>query len=337
MFATPEPLKKPDHLPEDNWAAIAAEEGRLHQSVESEDPAAIIGCLKSLVESVARVTKDLAGEPADVNASFDATVNRAHDLLRRQPGIDLTNDNDFSRVASQACKIASSLGTIRNAYGTGHGRARPPAVLDEMVHLSLDGGLMWVRWALRRLGPFTLGRPGPLIEDLHGGWFTSGSLAMRLQAADLPSLDPVHQRAVGVAVGQRVARDTFVVRWDGLDPARTSSELSPWTADYRQGVATGLLQDGDGQWTLAPRFVQWAVEVLEAVPDNSEWLEATVPAIVASTNRGLLSGDDAAEARATVARQATSRPEEEQSLWTSLAEHLGPPRGPAPHHQAVDS
>lgn len=117
----------------------------------------------------------------------------------------------------------------------------------EEVDLALDGALTWVRWALRRIGLFAEGRPDELILDLIGSdtesqvSFTRGLLARRLAAADLPRQPERYQRALGVAVGQRSAGNTFVVIADGFTPAVESDDLDAWPSQYRVGLAYGRL------------------------------------------------------------------------------------------------
>lgn len=269
----PTSLKRPRHLPDEHWNAISSEHQRVIDALNVDDASALLGSLKSLVESVARVVLDIAGEPAESNASFESTLNRAHDLIVGQRSLDLADNRPFALMASQAKKMAANLGNVRNEFGTGHGRARVPIIKDEMVSLSASGTYIWVEWAIRRLDPFTAGRPGPLIDDLRHATFTRGSLAERLESASLSTLEPHHQRALGVAVGQRVMSGTFVVQWDGLDPAMDSSELEPWTKDYRVGLATGLLEDADGRTTITPPALEMALHVLRPVDDWTEWLE----------------------------------------------------------------
>jgi len=323
----PPPLIRPEHLPQEHWTAIGAEERRLHQAIEVEDKAAIIGSLKSLAESVARVVLDLAGEPAESNANFDGTITRAHNLLCAQPGQDLANDPPFSTMTSQARKMTANLGIIRNEFGTGHGRARSPRVLGEMVLLSIDGAMVWVRWALRRLGPFISGRPGPLIDDLVGGTvFTAGALTARLRATNLPGLEDQHQKAVGVAVGQRVMQGTFVVRWDGLDPCLASDSLDPWTAGYRRGLAVGLLEDVDARLTATPQSLEWALSVMDPIEENAEWLGGMVDTMTTATPAGGLSTDwgESNAAYEMVLGRATIRPEGERPHLMRLAAHVKP-------------
>lgn len=258
-------ITRPDYLSSDHWACVDREASRLARSLDAGDASQALSDIKCLVESVARITLDIAGTPADPNGSFDGMVNQAHNLLSGQPGRELANQAPFGRIAVQASKIARNLGDVRNEFGGGHGRARTPDLRDEMVNLALDGGLLWTRWALRRLGYFSEGRPDPLISDLivHPQTFRSGDLARRLLAANVPALETRHQRSIGVAVGQRVMRQTFVVRRDGLDPCLESGELTPWTRDYRIGVAYGLWFDPDDQLTLTALSVKEALQVLE--------------------------------------------------------------------------
>lgn len=286
----PAGLKRPRHLPDDHWVAISAEHRRVQDALDVDDASAFIGSLKSLVESVARVVLDVAGEPAESNASFEGTLNRAHDLIVGQKGFDLADNRPFALMASQAKKMAANLGNVRNEFGTGHGRAGIPLIKDEMVSLSASGTYIWVEWAIRRLDPFTAGRPVPLIDDLRHATFTKGSLAHRLDAANLPNLEPHHQRALGVAVGQRVTSGTFVVQWDGLDPAIATSELEPWTRDYRLGLATGLLEGVDARPTLTSRSFELALEALAPVEDWTGWLDELV-STMESTSRQHLPND----------------------------------------------
>lgn len=272
---------------------------------------------------------DIAGTPADPNASFDSTVNRAHTLLAGQPGHDLANEPDFARMAAQARRMACSLGTIRNQYGAGHGRARQPRIRDEMVDLALDGGFIWARWALRRLGMFSEGRPDALIRDLVDvpQTFYSGTLRRRLEAANLPELEERHQRSLGIAVGQRCMRQTFVVRWDGLDPALESDDLNVWPAAYRFGLAQGLWFDPDEIPTATPQSIRDGLTVMDPIPDCADELADLVGRIVASTEPGL-----PGEVSAEVATSATFvrdrirlRPPAEQPALARLADHIERP------------
>lgn len=280
------------------------------------------------MESVSRIVLDLDGNPADPNSSFDTVVNRAHNLLAGQPGHELANDSPFSTLASQARKIASNLGAIRNQYGAGHGRARTPSLNDEMLTLALDGGLLWTRWALRRVGYFAMGRPSALINDLIGEQqtFYSGLLKERLRAANLTGLEPRHQRSIGVAVGQRAMRQTFVVRWDGVDPCLQSDDLLEWPRDYRLGVAFGLWFDPEDRLTLTPQSVQDGLSMLDPVPDAAEDLASMIDRIVSSRRPGGLTDDwnTNYNVRQFVEGRIPLRPAAEKPALMELALNLDP-------------
>ncbi|WP_344870840.1 hypothetical protein [Allokutzneria multivorans] len=325
-------ITRPDYLADDHWRCVEHEANRLRRSLDAGDGSQALSDIKCVVESIARIVLDIEGTPADPNIPFDTVVNRAHQLLAGQPGRELANTSVFGQVATQASKIARNLGQIRNEFGGGHGRARTPDLRDEMVSLALDAGLLWSRWALRRLGYFSEGRPTNLINDLvtQPQNFHAGLLARRLQAANLPAIEARHQRAIGVAVGQRVMRETFVVRWDGLEPCLASDDLNTWPRDYRIGLAYGLWFAPDDRVTLMPQSLREALKVLEPVADCAddltEWVDriirATVPGGFAST-----SWQENFSAARFVENHLALRPPEERPALAALANHLepGPP------------
>jgi hypothetical protein len=277
---------------------------------------------------ISRIVLEIDGTPSAPNTAFDTVVTQAHTLLTGQPGHELANQSTFGQLATQASKIARNLGNIRNEFGGGHGRARTPDLRDEMVALALDGGLLWSRWALRRLGYFAEGRPTSLINDLvvTPQTFYAGTLQRRLLAANLPALDPRHQRSIGVAVGQRVMRETFVVRRDGLEPCLESDDLSTWPRDYRIGLAYGLWFDPAGGLTLTTRSLEDALRVLEPVPDGATDLADWVARIVERRFPGGLGDDFTASLAAEqfVRRWITFRPADEHPALAALAENIKP-------------
>ncbi|MFV9454698.1 hypothetical protein ACNJ7E_14780 [Rhodococcus sp. NM-2] len=321
-------IERPEHLPEDHWACIAREADRLGRSLDAGDVSQALSDIKCLVESISRVVLDIDGTPADPRADFDTLVNRAHTLLAGQPGHQLANTSLFGDLATQASKIARNLAKIRNAYGGGHGRSRTPEVNAEMLILALDGGLLWARWALRRIGYFAIGRPTVLIDDLvvQSKVFRAGDLQKRLLAANLSSLEPHHQRSIGVAVGQRVMRGTFVVRGDGLDPCLASDDLNTWPRDYRIGLAYGLWFDPDNRLTLTSQSLKDALQVLEPVPDCmteiEEWVARIKSEPVPSSLAAPWSVSHAAaeDIRSRIPRRSA----EEGAALAALADHLNP-------------
>jgi hypothetical protein len=251
-------------------------------------------------------------------------------LLAGQPGHELANQSPFGAIAMQACKIAKSLREIRNEYGGGHGRARLPDLTDEMVALALDGGLMWSRWALRRIGYFSEGRPIPLINDLTTGTiFRSGDLKRRLLASNLSKTEPRHQRSIGVAVGQRAMQGTFVVQRDGVESCLDSDDLVVWPREYRVGLAYGLWFDLNERATLSFGSIKTVFAVLEPVPDCSadliEWIERIIKLPLAEEFANDWNAKYNSELFLKNLRQL--RPNEERPLLLKLAKHVepGPP------------
>lgn len=278
-------IDRPPYIRDHHWAAISTELARLHRSLAAGDGSQALSDIKCMIESVARIVLDINATPADPNAAFDSLVSQAHSVLKGQPGYELANQSVFGDLATQASKIARNLGNIRNQFGGGHGRARTPTLTDEMVRLALDGGLLWTRWALRRLGYFTEGRPNALIEDLAGtpsAVFRSGDLRRRLLSANLPNLPPAEQRAIGIAVGQRAARGTFVVHHDGVESCMNSDDLATWPGDYRLGLVYGLWFDCTGTVTMTPESAQEAIAILDPIPDCSAELADWVQRIAAA-------------------------------------------------------
>lgn len=323
-------VERPPYLRDRYWAAISIEFNRLERSMGADDNAQVLSDIKCIVECVAKIAMEINGTPAGSNASFDSVVNEAHSLLKGQAGgVELANESVLGQMATQASKIARNLGDIRNGFGGGHGRAHVPRVPEEMVRLALDGGLLWVRWALRRLGYFTEGRPDALIEDLAGDTpavFYSGDLRRRLEAANLVSLEPQHQRAIGVAVGQRAARGTFVVHRDGVEPCLKSDNLVAWPREYRLGLVNGLWFDNDGNVTMTAASVRDALLVLDPLADCAVELDAWVNHISrAFEGRPTPAWDrDACDVSQWIGARVRERPEEERAALSSLADLVSP-------------
>jgi hypothetical protein len=322
-------IARPDYLAEDHWACIEREADRLWRSLAAGDGSQALSDIKCLIEAISRIVLDIDGTPAAPSTGFETVVAQAHTLLTGQPGHQLANKSPFGQLATQASKIVKNLGGIRNEFGGGHGRARTPDLQDEMVALALDGGLLWARWALRRLGYFSEGRPTSLINDLivTGETFYAGTLERRLLAANLPTVEPRHQRSIGVAVGQRVMRGTFVVRRDGLEPCLASDDLNTWPRDYRLGLAYGLWFDPAGGLTLTTRSIEEALRVLEPVPDCADDLAEWVTRIGGLRIPDGLNDDDylaSLTAAEFVVRWMSFRPAAEQQALAALAANVKP-------------
>lgn len=155
-------IQRPEHLAASYWNCITVEAERLQRSLQAQDASQALSDIKCLVESVSKIVLDINGTPPGKNDDLGKNLAAAHKLLANQPGRELvSNTRPFGDMANQSMKLALNLAEIRNNYGGGHGRYRAPDMADEMLHMALDGGLMWTRWALRRIGYFAEGRPPP--------------------------------------------------------------------------------------------------------------------------------------------------------------------------------
>lgn len=264
-------LPLPGAIPQEQGDAIRAEIERVARALEHDDKQQALGALKDLVESIARSVKELNGEPVGGGEKAASVTKSAHELLRTQPGPGLSHDSRPAQIASSALKIAEKIPEVRNAAGTGHGRAAVPVVTADELTLMLDGALMWSRWALRRLDAFCLGRPTQLIEDLQESTWTRGKLAARLAATDLT--DDVVAATVGVAVGRRAAGGTFTVYEDGINTPADSEDLEVWPKAYRWAAARTLLFDTAGNATLRAGHLADAIQLIRPALDGEAWRE----------------------------------------------------------------
>ena len=130
-------------------------------------------------------------------------------------------------------------------HRTGHGRAVVHPVTDEGLEASVHGALIWVRWVLARLDTVLLGAVVPLVRDLGSSIFRGGDLTERLAAAGLNNLEEDDQRSLGLAVGRRAARETYNVRFEGIDAI--ADDAGAWPDAYREGIVQGLFVNEDGQ------------------------------------------------------------------------------------------
>lgn len=251
-------LEQPSALSDGQWNAVREHEERLRRSLEQRDHAQAVGSAKELCETIARLVAEVRGETF-VGNDYGSLVSFAHGVLQRQPGVGVATDGVTRDMAQGVKTLATQLGLLRNALGTGHGQSRAPSTLEEHAVLASEAALLWARWALRRLDELIVGRPAELVRDLSGaGTFGRGDLARRLEAADIPQLAEGEAHRLGVAIGQRTARNTFMVAIEGVDGPLAGDV--PWPTAYRRGVLEGLVVDADGRVSFRSedhdRFVQ---------------------------------------------------------------------------------
>jgi hypothetical protein len=134
-------LNRPVGVDPQSWTAIESNRDRLKEALHGTDRSLVLGRAKEFAESVARVVIIERGEVAPSSCDFPQLVDSAHAVLKRQPGTDLSNDSELRILVQSAMKIVKNVGTIRNSFGSGHGRAREPLVAQEMVDGRSDDAL----------------------------------------------------------------------------------------------------------------------------------------------------------------------------------------------------
>lgn len=255
-------LTRPKHLPDEQWAAIDACRERLTGALEDEDRPAVLGAAKELVESVARSVLHITGTTLASGADYGQVVSSAHKSLNMHPG-SITNP-DVRAIAQSAQTIATTLGTVRNAAGTGHGRALVPAIDDPSLQVSVDAALLWSRWALGVLGPLLEGVASTVIQAVQAATrqVTLSDLFEKTKVAEQAEQD---QRAIGVAFGQRAAGgfgNAWVV---GVRPVVDDPQLRNWPAAYRLGLIEGMVIDILGDIQLRSTMIEAIVAIAEPV------------------------------------------------------------------------
>jgi hypothetical protein len=250
-------------------------------------------------------------------------VNAAHKALEFQPGEGVATDVQIRKIAQSLKTLVLSLVEIRNLLGTGHGRAAPTPTTPEHAQITRDAARLWTTWALRRLEPYIVGNVTALVRDLDGSIFTKGALANRLKAANLDQLTEDDQRRVGLAVGSRSARGTFVVAEDGVDAANPDNPKS-WPPAYIEGVVMGLFFDANGYVDLG-EWPRWAMRQLARLTagsrDGLEQLRRLDDRLTRAVDSERVVSDS--EKRTEAAREASAAAAEtSDSATTAVWEHI---------------
>ncbi|MEU4607539.1 abortive infection family protein [Kribbella sp. NPDC023972] len=224
-----------------------------------------MGKSKELVETVAKVAAAATGATVADSIDFKPLVKEAQKSLKRQPGSDLSQDQDLRAMAQAAQTLATSLAPIRNAYGTGHGRARIPDVVEEMATLCLESALVWCRWALRRLGHLLADYPNDLIAAVQTGTSRT-ALKKKFDAAALAQQPVEVQRRIGVVFGQQSAGGFGNATEVGVEPA-VEGGRDDYPIDYRLGLLEGMLLTAGGAIGLTDSYAPWFVSLLASLPE----------------------------------------------------------------------
>ena len=135
-------------------AAIQEQLNRV-QRVLFEDPPAAIGSAKELIESTAKTVLRERGLPVNEKDDVPALATQAQIALGLHPS-SVTPGPDSSdavkKILGAMITTATSLGELRNKYGTGHGRAGPRVGLGiRHAHLAVNASITWCQLMLDTL------------------------------------------------------------------------------------------------------------------------------------------------------------------------------------------
>ncbi|WP_405933627.1 abortive infection family protein [Streptomyces sp. NBC_00827] len=311
-----EPLPRAEGLQHDQWRAIEDAYGRLAAAVAADDRPLVVGSAKELVECVARVTLVAYGRVVADGDEYTKVLASAHQIIEHVIGPNIPGNHPLRQIPNYAQKMAIQLRELRNRYGTGHGRATIHDITNEVVDASVHAALVWVRWALTRLQTVLLGAIGPLVNDLHRGTFSKGDLAARLEAANIPRLDEAEQHRLGVAVGQRAARETFNVRLEGIRACTDAPQR--WPDDYREGVVQGLFVNDDGQAdAYAAASADCAAELLQH-HSAPETVLTRLSDVLESASWSLRFQQDHSDIISAMKQALRKMPEEAKPAWNTI-------------------
>lgn len=318
VWSIPRPLE----LNREAWKAISDAADRLTGAIQRDDIPAVIGSAKEMCETIARVILAQRGPSVGSNVSYGDLITMAHRAIERQPGEGVAADEDVRKIAQCAKTIVVSLGPLRNQRGTGHGRAEPPDVEVEHACIAGDAAFLWGRWALRRLGHYMLGDVSVLVNKLTDDTFRRGVLAERLRAVDLPRRTADEARLLGVSVGQRAVRETFLVQAEGVEAAIAAPDR--WTPTYRGGVIEGLLFSADGTVTSSPWAVDSAARLLALQPDAVAVIERleNLAVTAAWTAPAVGSPPSLDEVTEAIRRAAQRLPADLRIPWSHIADSI---------------
>ena len=314
-------LKQPEHLDNDTWAAVEEHRQRLVRALRDSDRPLALGSAKDLVESVGRAVADGKGLVVPSDADFSAVVNAAHTALQRQPGPDVSMSAGVRHISASMKRMVVGIRDVRNEVGTGHGRAEVYRIQDEMVSVVVESTMVWVRWALRRLEHILIGEADELIRELRDEVVYRDSLQRHLEAVEMPNQAPEVQHAIGVAFGQRTARNTGNALTVGVEPAVASDDLAAWPPAYRFGIVEGLVIDRWGYRSAPRRWVPTIVSVLQPIPpkEATAGIDAIVGKLAQSNYpNGQYPAEELDELRGEMSAEAERLPAGAREAWGRL-------------------
>lgn len=104
----------------------------------TDDPGALIGTSKDLLESVAKFVLEEVGMPPTGREDFPQLLHLARErlgLLPKDVDVTLPGGKAIRSILQASYQIADQVNALRHVQGTGHGRTLPTGVTPEMALL----------------------------------------------------------------------------------------------------------------------------------------------------------------------------------------------------------
>lgn len=126
---------------------------RIQRAQRDDDAAQLLGSIKELLESTAKVVLERTGKatpqrfPALMTAAFEAL--HIHPKANASTGTPL--QEPVRKILGGAVQIVLGIDELRNTHGTGHGRAERRALSSRHAQLAVDAGLTVARLLLNTL------------------------------------------------------------------------------------------------------------------------------------------------------------------------------------------
>jgi hypothetical protein len=110
-----------------------------------DDPAGVVGAVKELIEATAKTVLNEMAQSIPPNADLPALVGAAQKALGLTPSGTGSVDSSepVKKVLGGLKGIAIGLGELRNAEGSGHGRAKASGLEARHARLALNAGRTW--------------------------------------------------------------------------------------------------------------------------------------------------------------------------------------------------
>lgn len=120
----------------------------------TDDPGALIGSTKDLMEATAKFILDELSVPYGEKASFDELWHHVRDrlgILPVQVAQDVPGAKCIKAIVQSAWTIVEQVNVLRNLQGTGHGRTLPTGVSPEQALLVVREACSVAEFALASL------------------------------------------------------------------------------------------------------------------------------------------------------------------------------------------